>query len=159
VGSWGDKPFENDAALDWLAEIEQGRRGGLRGILAAVAETPASSYLDVDDGSAAVAAAEIVAAVLAGGRDTLPLRARAWLATHRGAIVSGDLDLARRAVERVLAPSSELAGLWDDYGHEVEWHGEMRRLTARLGGDPEATSFAARMKSKGRGSPPVPTDD
>ena len=51
-------------------------------------------------------------------------------------------------MERVLARNSELPGLWDDYGFETEWHAGMRRLLARLGGDPAAASLAARGKKE-----------
>ena len=121
-GGLGKKPLDNDAALDWLRE--SGGVAGIRETLKTVADFGADEYLDVDDGQAAVAAADMVAS--------------------QTVFQAADRDLARRAMERVLARNSELAGLWDDYEFETEWHGEMRQLLMRLGGDPAAASLAAR---------------
>ena len=144
MGSWGHRSFDNDMALDMLADLQDGGPARLREALSTVAETGPDQYLDVDDGNAVVASAEIVAAVLGAGRERLPEEVRRWLAAHPTAFKPTDLALARRALERILAPNSELVGLWDDYGFETEWHAGMRRLMARLGGDPAAAGFAAR---------------
>jgi hypothetical protein len=45
MGTWGEKPFENDAALDWLAELEEGGAGGLRELLTAEEEKAAARAL------------------------------------------------------------------------------------------------------------------
>ena len=138
MGAWGDKPFENDAAVDWLAELEEHGVAALRETLNAVAETDGADYLDVDDGSAAIAAAEIVAAGLRR-RAAGTAEARRRLAAQLGfGDRSSDRELARRAVERVLAPQSELRGLWDDAGSESGWHAAVGELLERLGGDASA---------------------
>lgn len=126
MGTWDKNPLDNDAALDWLRE--HGDVAGVRETLRSVANTAADVYLDSDEGQVATAAASIVAS----------------LTTFEGA----DHDLARRALARVLARNSELVALWDDYGSETKWHGEMRALLARLGGDPEIVSLAARGRAR-----------
>ncbi len=172
MGAWGDKPFENDAALDWLGELEEHGVEAIRETLSGVAETDGAEYLDVDDGSAAIAAAEIVAAALDGGRAALPKRAVAWLRSSASEIKSSDRERARRAVERVLAPESELRGLWDDAGSESGWHASVGELLERLGGDAssiapsgergDAQEDAERLKAvlftflKARGLEPTP---
>jgi hypothetical protein len=159
VGSWGEKPFDNDDALDWLAGFEGEGVDGLRELLSKVAATPEDQYMDVDDGNAAVAAAEIVAAALGDRRDHLPPADQRWLDANPGAIRTNDRTLARRAMERVLGPNSELPGLWDDDGQGDEWLAGMLGLMARLGADPEVASLevkaaraarAARAKVVGR---------
>ncbi|WP_394830019.1 DUF4259 domain-containing protein [Pendulispora rubella] len=140
MGSWGEKAFENDSALDWLTEFEDRGVVALHSILSTVVQTSEDEYLDVDDGAAAIAAAEIVSAALGHGRDRVPKRLHEWLDANSDAIVVEDLVTARRAVERVLAVNSELRGLWHDGGSNTAWHAEMRVLLTRLGGNPAAAA-------------------
>lgn len=144
MGAWGAKAFENDAALDWLAELEDEGIEALRDALTRVADAEAKEYVDADDGSAAVAAATLVAAAL-GRADEKELSpdARAWLRENDGELGEDDMALALRAVRRVLAPRSELRSLWGEAGGESEWHVAMRGLLERLGGDAIADAPAA----------------
>jgi hypothetical protein len=59
MGAWGEKAFQNDSALDWLAEFEGRGVVMLRKTLSRVADVPVDDYLDVDDGTCSIAAAEI----------------------------------------------------------------------------------------------------
>lgn len=128
MGAWGEKPFENDSALDWLGDL--GEVADLRNKLSSVAD--AVDYLDVDDGSAAIAAAEIVAAAGDGELGRLATDASAWLGQHGKEIVDSDRALAVRAVERVLGSDSELAALWDEGDTDNEWRRDVAGLVARL---------------------------
>lgn len=132
MGAWGEKAFENDSALDWIAELEGAGVDLLRSTLSGVAETDDRDFVDVDDGSAAIAAAEIVAAALGRGGDRLTTAARAWLDQNPNAIVSNDCGLARSAVERVLGPGSELRELWDENGADNPWLADVGSLVRRL---------------------------
>jgi hypothetical protein len=138
MGAWGEKAFENDGAMDWLAELEPLGVAAIHRALSTAAETSGDDYLDVDDGTAAIAAAEIVAAARGKGRDRVPKRLFAWLDANAAAIGSDVLALARRAVERVLGANSELRALWDEGGVDNAWRGEVRELLVRLEGDPAA---------------------
>jgi hypothetical protein len=103
MGAWGSGSFDNDSALDWLGDLADGD-ADLRQTLEAAAGADADAYLEVDEASAAVAAAEIVAAGHGKGEDRLHEDAHAWLAAHPG--LPDDLvSLAHRAVERVIAAS------------------------------------------------------
>jgi hypothetical protein len=133
MGAWGAKAFENDSALDWLVELEAEGVEGLRDLLARVAETDEEEYLDVDDGAPAIAAAEIVAAATGCGRDRVPPAVLAWLDANEAELVEEDVSLAGRAVERVVAASSELRELWEDAGPDSPWHADVRVLLTRLG--------------------------
>ena len=135
MGAWGEKAFENDSALDWLAELDGRGLAMLRETLAEVAGLHVDDYLDVDDGTSAIAAAEIVAAALERQRDRVPKKLHTWLDTHEGALVGDDRVLARQAVARVLAARSELRELWEEDGTESAWHVDVRALLGRLGGD------------------------
>jgi hypothetical protein len=132
MGAWGEKAFQNDSALDWVAELEAKGVSAVRRALSTTAETPADEYLDSDDGSSALAAAEIVAAALGRGRDRVTKNVIAWLDANAAAIVPADMVVARQAVERVLADNSELRSLWGETG-ESKWHADVRILLTRLG--------------------------
>lgn len=137
MGAWGEKAFENDAALDWLGSLDDEGIDAVRGVLSHVAEAEREEYLDVDDGAAAIAAAEVVAASRHGS-DRLTKKAKAWLTAHAPEIADDDLALARRAVERVLVGGSELRDLWNEAGPDNGWRAQVDALLVMLGGDPQA---------------------
>jgi hypothetical protein len=130
VGAWGHGIFENDAALDWLGDVE--RRGVEVAVTSALGLAASASYLEVDEGSAAVAAAALVAAAVDGDRSALPEDARGigqgWIP---------DIEtrhLALDALSAVLRPSSELASLWGEGGDAADWRASIAALRPRIGG-------------------------
>lgn len=129
MGSWGDGPFQNDAALDWLSEVESRGVEAVREALSRAVRTPDGAYLDADDGASAIAAAELVAASGSHEKDHLPARALGCLAHVASLVGADDLTLARRAVDRVVARNSELASL---HGPESGWHQHVRALQSKL---------------------------
>jgi hypothetical protein len=133
MGAWGEKAFENDAALDWLIELEADGVDALRDVLARVADTDEDDYLDVDDGAPAIAAAEIVAAARGKGRDRVTKAVLAWLDANASDVTEDDLLLAARAVERVVGDGSELRELWEEDSPNSPWHADVRTLLSRLG--------------------------
>jgi len=143
MGAWGEKAFQNDSALDWLAELATGGVPALRSTLSRVADSDQEDQVDVDDGSSAIAAAEIVAAALGQGKDRLTMAANAWLDAHQGALDTEDLKLANRAVKRVLAEGSELRALWDENGSDSAWHADVGILLERLTADADPDAPAA----------------
>jgi hypothetical protein len=128
MGAWGHGSFDNDPASDWLGELEDDD-AALVETLDAVAN--AAGYVEVDDASAALAAAEIVVAAQGRGQDRLSDDAARWLASHREVALGVDLEVTRRAVERVWE-DSELRELWDDEGEATGWHAEVGELRRRL---------------------------
>ncbi|MCK6507956.1 DUF4259 domain-containing protein [Myxococcota bacterium] len=62
MSSWGPKPFDNDSALDWFAEVTTRGAAEVCRVLEIVADADPDEYVDVDDASVAIAAATIVAA-------------------------------------------------------------------------------------------------
>jgi hypothetical protein len=133
MGAWGEKAFENDSALDWFNDLEAEGVDALRHLLESVADTEEADYLDVDDGAAAIAAAEIVAAARGRGRDRVTKPVIAWLDANADELVDDDLILAAQAVERVVAENSELRELWEEGGTDSPWHVDVRTLLTRLG--------------------------
>jgi hypothetical protein len=151
MGAWGEKAFQNDSALDWVAELEAGGPKALRDALSAVACAGVEDYVDVDDGSRAVAAAEVVAAAF-GLREVATQAVPAWLDAHRAALVDDDRDLARRALKRVLDGPSELRGLWEQDGADSPWRAEVRSLLTALGGDADLSKAASTRQEPKRAS-------
>ena len=133
MGAWGAKAFENDSALDWFNDLEAEGVDALRHLLESVAETEEADYLDIDDGAAAIAAAEIVAAACGCGRDRVTKPVIAWLDANASELVEEDLTLAAAAVERVVAENSELRELWEAGDTDSPWHTDVRTLLTRLG--------------------------
>ena len=131
MGAWGHKSFDNDSALDWLGELVDGDASLVEEALDAVADAEADAYLEVDEASAALAAAELVAAALGKGDERLNDDATEWLEDHRAAVRAIGSARARRAVERVYE-ASELRELWDENGDDTEWHADVRELLDRL---------------------------
>src|SRR2546430_16610875 len=62
AGAWGDGNFENDDALDWVADCVKSATPVP--VSAAIDGAVRSKYIEAPEGSAAVAAAEVVAAAL-----------------------------------------------------------------------------------------------
>lgn len=125
---WGHTSFDNDSALDWLGDLAD---GGPSLVGEALDAALGSDYLEVDEASAALAAAELVAAALGKGDQRLSEGAAEWLAEHRTAVRGVGAERARKAVQRVYE-DSELRELWDENGDETEWHADVRELLERL---------------------------
>ncbi|MEA2751624.1 MAG: hypothetical protein QOI41_5767 [Myxococcales bacterium] len=131
MGAWGPGSFENDSALDWFGDLEDGGVELLRETLEHAADADDDEYLEVDEASAALAAAEIVAAARGKGDERLDDDAVEWTAGSRRDITDADLALARRAVVRVIA-KSEVQELWDEGGTNNEWRPVVGELLRRL---------------------------
>lgn len=130
MGAWGHQSFENDAVLDWFAEVEE-NTARVGDALRFAAEADSDQYVDAAAASAALGAAELVAAALGKGDDRLSRSVAPWLAAHRAELAALGASLARGAVARVLE-RSELRELWDENGADNEWHADVRELLRRL---------------------------
>lgn len=115
MGTWDIGHFDNDTAADFSGTLDKAleseREDIVRSALTRTIET--EEYLDSDDACTAVASAALIAAQCPGGK---PISA---YGPHEPLpVFSTDLrPLAVQALDRVLAPESELTELWDDAGH------------------------------------------
>ncbi len=146
MGAWGAGSFENDIASDWAADLADGGDVAmLRDTLTAAATCPQDEYLESDEGAAALAAAEVVAA--AAGRPVRSVamgnsgpHALAWGKNHPAAGKDDLVELALAALDRVEGPESELQELWSAEqsagagAGSREWFAELEDLRNRLGG-------------------------
>lgn len=131
AGAWGTGSFENDSALDWVSENITSATS--MNVLAHMfAFVQANKYLDVDDCSSAIAAAEIVAAMKMNKFDKLPKDVATWAKRNKGHF---NKALALEALKSVNICSdskkSELAVLWRGAQYD-EWKRTIDNIKARL---------------------------
>ena len=134
MGASGTGSFENDSALDWISGFaDEPDRETLRETLSTVANWPNGNYLDSDESTYAVAAAEVVAAILGRPGPGLPEETMRW--AHKQPTADGQAlqDGAVRALQRVLK-KSELKESWDASQHASQWYQVMDGLLARVRG-------------------------
>lgn len=142
--------FENDDACDWLSVLdEEPTSETLREALQLATGAPPDEYLEVDDGAAAIAAAEVLARALDSRLTAAkPLRARTLAALRKN--LSADpaarrawlIEIARTAVVRISKDgnTSELAAMFEEMDARADraWKRELKTIDARL-----AKSFKA----------------
>jgi hypothetical protein len=129
MGAWGSSVFENDAAGDWMGDLlEEGRYQLIGQALGAVVEGSTES----DDCSAALAAAEVVAAARGWPARGFPTELKAWIEEFDYRPTDGAKSLAIQAVRKV-RDDSELAELWKENAKEAKkWRAGLEDLIERL---------------------------
>jgi hypothetical protein len=127
MGAWGAGTLENDNAMDFLAGFEdEPEVDALLEIFEAVTE---AEYIDADDAFAAIAAAEIVAAMQGKGSPRLPKEIKTWAAENKP-----DAELLAAAKAALAAvPQSEAGELWEDSPETDRWLANLKNLTDRIG--------------------------
>ena len=135
MAGWGTGSFENEDAQSFLGRLKSLRIDDLRRILARAADR--DGYILAPESSIAVAAAEVVAALVASGDGVVshatPQEVLDWASKNKAPDPLDLLDLARRAVERVRT-NSELKDLWLEAEGLNEWSAALRGLEVRLRG-------------------------
>ncbi len=132
MGAFGAGVFDNDDALDWLEALLESDGVGL--IMGALDDALAADYLEIPEASAALVAAEVLAARNLRASAALPEELRGW--TERADLVLTEQILARAqaAVARV-ATDSELAEVWGESGAAEQWRASLVDLRERLDAD------------------------
>jgi hypothetical protein len=134
MGTWGHKTFENDTAGDWVYELEKAEDSTLlRATLEKVTKLPATAYLEAPECCEALAAAEVVAALLGRPAGELPEDVGEWVEAHGGKPEPALAPLALQALARVRT-TSELKELWDDGDDPPQWYAGLDDLERRLKG-------------------------
>jgi len=137
MGAWGEGPFENDTAADWVFEFEQADlESGLTHVQVALdgaAGVGSADYLDSDAGAEALAAAELVAAMRGAAIEKSPYNEAAidWVARTSPVADQALVDLAVHALDRVVADNSELAQLWDE-AEPTSWRAAVEERKASI---------------------------
>jgi hypothetical protein len=130
MGAWDVGSFDNDDAEDWAAEFEEAP--SMSSVIESLERAITSRYVEAPEGSIAIAAAEVIAAVAGSASPSLPAGIAAWAAKQPRQDGLDQLALARKAVARVaMGKSSELRELWED-STPAEWQAAIADLEERL---------------------------
>ena len=131
MSAWGNGPFENESAGDFIAVVCEG--GGLDAIEDAFDHVLEAGGEDLESTSAeeAVAAAAIVARL----KDGAPLAGKIenWLVQEQPAMSGELVAKARSALQRVMTAPSELLELWQDAEEFPDFQAGIETLLRRLG--------------------------
>lgn len=130
AGAWGEGSFENDDAVDWASECA--RSTGVKMVAAALDTAIKAKHLEAGEGSAAIVAAEVVAAAIGKPNAKLPKELNAWMRRQSKAELQTLVPMARQALRKVLDPkASELKQLWSE-GRKNRWESSIAELEMRL---------------------------
>jgi hypothetical protein len=159
MGAWGAGSFENDGALDLIAELADGADlTPVTSALAAVNDLGPADYLEAPESEAAVAAAEVVAAIRGARGPALPDEVDEWLESHPSIGLTADLeDAAQRALARV-RENSELRELWAEGDGLDTWLRSLDDLARRLTVAGPARPREQSPTRRSRGLQPRPGD-
>lgn len=131
AGAWGEGSFENDDALDWVAECT--RASSVTPVAAALDAALSGKTLEAPEGSVAIAAAEVVAAALGRPSAKLPPELGGWVRRQPSEQLARLAPVAKKALARIRdAKVSELRQLWAE-GKPNKWLDVVAELESRLG--------------------------
>jgi hypothetical protein len=131
MGAWGINTFENDDAADWIGEFcDEPDKELLVEAFDAVNDI-GDDYLEAPESSAALAAAEVIAALLGKPSANLTDETKECVGKLKFKPNEKLLSAARKAVERVKT-NSELKELWDESDDAAQWQATVEDLAARL---------------------------
>lgn len=130
MSTWGPGSFENDNALDWVAELADSDDdnpiiGALNNVIDQTDESP-----EAPDCAEAIAAAETVAAWMGEPHEDCPEEVEAWV-EGRPAPPATMISQARYVSEAVLE-NSELKDLWKESEEFEQWQTSVNDLLGRL---------------------------
>lgn len=128
MGAWGIATFENDDASDWLYDLEESN--GFT-ILEEALEFD-DGYIEAPVACYALAASEVVLALLGRARSGLPETALQWAKIYEGTEVSALQKMAMEAVSRVLSSESELYALWEETEEFESWTRDVEEIASLL---------------------------
>ncbi len=129
MGAWGIGNFDNDTAMDWLQEFhEQPTEAALSEVFSNVTEN--DEFIDADEGSMLLVAAEIIAAIKSRKNNDYPDEVRLFDEIK----VQNDLsDKALKAIDMVSqSDDSELKQLWQETEDFGRWNAVVIDLKNRI---------------------------
>ena len=127
MGVWGSGFFENDDAMEWVAELEE---TGFDAIQAALMVTDVDE-IEMTDATVALAASVVVLAMAGSTFKNLPEEVEAWLEEHAERPETSLLERTLEAAQMV-HESSELRSSWEESDDFKSWDRLVRRLVTKL---------------------------
>jgi hypothetical protein len=112
MGAWGAGPFQNDDALDFLAELSELPPAEMGGRITSALALPSDGCLKLPEACAAIAAAGLIAAARSAASEGLDAEAIAVMQSNEVIRDAQLRDLALAALVRVNGQSSEWRDLW-----------------------------------------------
>lgn len=132
MSAWETGIFDNDAACDWAAELEEAENFiQMEEVFDAVLELDEQEALDADLACEALAAAEIIARSLGnwGVRNNYTEAADNWVEAADLTPEPPLVEKTKEVVDRVLGEGSDLRDLWAE---DDEWLKTVTDLRERL---------------------------
>jgi hypothetical protein len=130
MGTWGVGTFENDAASDWVYDLEKVRDlSVVQSALAAINQS--HELLDARSCENALAASEVVAALLGKPTAYLPENVARWVEANARLPGAELRDASLGAIEKIVS-DSELRDLWAETDDLENWETSVRDLQSRL---------------------------
>lgn len=131
MGCWGMGTFDNDDAMDWATELSESV--GFRPVDRVLLASCNVEYLEAPEAWEALAAAEVVAALLGHPASDLPADVARWIAEHRWIDARPYREVALAHVRAALGDNSELRALWEESEADFPfWKATVEALIARL---------------------------
>ena len=130
MGTWDVGSFANDDALDWLIELQDEDDFSLLEDAFVTVIEQKGEMTDASDSAVAIAAAEVLAALLSNPPEDLPPEVIDWV-NGKAAPKDGLGKLAREALVLVLG-GSELKTLWEETDEYLDWVKDVDALVERL---------------------------
>jgi hypothetical protein len=123
--------LDNDDAMDWLGSLVRSRSAApVEKALDRVIRS--RGYVELPAANVALAAAEVAAAAAAFPAADLPASVSAWVAKHPDVATAEVLEKARRVMERVTGPDSELREVWAESPSQAHWRNAVGDLASRV---------------------------
>ena len=133
MGAWSEDTFGNDTACDWISLfLKKPGLGVVREKINAVLSS--GDYLHCSEACECLAAIEVIARLQEnwGIRDSYSEDLDQWVEANPSTVPDDLMRAAEAAIERILAPQSELSELWDDGGRSEKWHEAVDDLRERI---------------------------
>ena len=131
MGTWGQKTFANDAALDWLGDLEESAKDGRFLVTWLNYVVKAKNDAAMDEWQEALGAAEVVAASRFEASTHVPKKVYKWINRVGYFASEEDLQLAAQAVQKIQR-SPSLREEMKQAKHLTKWDSNLKALLGRV---------------------------
>lgn len=134
MDAWEPGSFGNDTASDWLGELLETPDLSMIGDAFDAVLSAGDETLESQSGEEGIAAADVVAWIYGrgGASDDTSDRIEDWINEHELEVSEALVKKARRVVDRVFNPPSELREAWEESDDFEEWRKALAALKERL---------------------------
>jgi len=132
MGAWGTGNFDNDAALDWVFDLEEVNDLSL--IEKTIDAVFDDDYIESDIGCEALVAIEAIARLIGNfGKDNSYAEdLDSWVKSHNLDVNNELVVRGKKALDLIVSEKSELYELWKETEDFDAWKNEIDDLRARL---------------------------